>query len=148
MAVGAVYKQAITDNNRRTGHVFRIIFTPQKLEWFNIQTRSKLLNGKINGNGYFSPLRLEEHWLLTTFSTTTANDKWSLKLQTGLGQQTVDQQSPNNTMLTELKIRGWQTDHFGIQARLGYTNNGSFSTSTSASNYSYRYMNLSLIGSW
>ena len=148
MAVGAYYNQLISDNNRRTGYLFRLIYTPETQTWFNIQSRSKLIDGKAQGTGYFSPLRLEEHWLITTLSTTIRNDAWAVKFQAGLGTQKVDQQENKSTLLAEIKLRGWQTDHFGLEARAGYTNNGSFSSATSVNTYHYRYIDLSLIGNW
>lgn len=147
-AVGALYKQAFTDDNRRVGRVLRLIYTPELYDGFNVQLRSKRLTAKKKGIGYFSPLVLEEYWLISALSKTLLSEKWLVKLQAGLGQQKIDSINTNNTFMTELAIRGWKTDHFGLVAKIGYTNNGSFSTSTSGSAYQYRYMNLSLIGNW
>lgn len=145
---GGILKQWFTDGNRRFGRSGRIIYSPAWLEGFNAQLRVRRLDSDFPGIGYFSPNRLEEALGLFQYGHALPGGHFVLTGIAGGGVQRINGATTSPLYKAEVRIRGWFTDHFGIEAKTGCTNTGGLQVSAATDNYRYCFGGLSLIDSF
>jgi hypothetical protein len=140
--VGAYAHQRIGDGNDRDIEWLKVYYSPKKIDWLRLEAYGKHLTSEFRGFGYFSPDKLWEYMAIAQVSRPFAKDRFVWKLRGGIGQQFVNNQAGKAATLLELKIRGWLSDHWGLTATGGFTNQSSIITSGSA--YSRYYGTLVL----
>jgi hypothetical protein len=150
--VGSLLGMSIDDGNDRKGAVARLIYEVASRPGLTLQTRSKWLNSKFNGNGYFSPDRLQEHLLLVGYARPLLQDRWSLRTLAGAGTQTfrsAGQDEINNDLYyLEIGIRGWFSDHLGLEGKAYCSNAGGPNQGAPDNDYRYCNLGLSIIASY
>jgi len=146
--VAGVLRQNITDGNARTGGLLKIIFAPPRLDGFNVQMRVRRVASDFAGVGYFAPERLTEALLLFQYGVPLPGDKWTLTALAGGGAQRVNDQDSARIYRMELRLRGWFSEHIGLEGQAGCSNTGGFNTSSAGGGYRYCFGHLGLIGSW
>ena len=123
--VGALFKQGISDGNDRIGKVGRVVYTPSAYDWLNLQLKTRLLDSDFDGIGYFSPATLSEYFFLIGLAQPFAGDDWIVRGLAGPGLQKIEEHGGGDenkpAILMEVKLKGWFTQEFGLDARLGYT---------------------------
>lgn len=124
--VGAYFHQHITDGNDRDGEIGKIIYSPGRYEWLKLAASIKHLEGEFIGIGYYSPTELTEYMGIVTLVRSFFNDRFSGRVNGGLGQRH-DDDGTKLAALVNGRLRGWFNDSFGIDASVGYANDsGSF----------------------
>ncbi len=150
--VGALFGQRISDGNRRLGGVFRVIYYPPWIEGLHLQTRSTVLRSSFDGVGYFGPVRRQEHLLLLGYGRAIFDERFSIRLLAGPGRQRLrnafGDRTHNTLFHAELRLRGWFSDHYGLELSSICTNTGGPNDGFPASDYRYCSGQLTLIGSW
>ncbi len=150
--VGALFGQRISDGNRRLGAVVRLIYQPPWIAGLNLQTRSTAMRASFDGVGYFSPAHRQEHLLMLGYSRALFDERFSLRLLAGPGLQRLrnsfGDRTRNTLFFAELRLRGWFSDHYGLELSSICTNTGGPNDGFPASDYRYCSGQLSLIGSW
>lgn len=150
--VGAVLIQNISDGNDREGGVFRVVYEVPGITGLTLQTKSLRLDSDFDGVGYFSPEEREEHLLLVGYARPVFSQRFVLRALAGPGEQRLENgfgdTVRNDLLYGELGIKGWFTDHFGLESRAVCSNTGGPSTGVPADDYRYCSAELSLIGSW
>ncbi len=141
--VGALFLQNFSDGNDRLGRVGRIVYTPRRHDWFNLQLKGRVLESDFDGSGYFSPDRLEEYFLLFGASRAFGDDNWVAKGLAGPGMQTINGDENKAAYWVEARLKGWFSPEFGLDTRLGCTT----AQETSAS-YRYCFGHANLIYAW
>lgn len=141
--VGAVFEQRISDGNRRSGRVGRVVFSPRALRWLSLQAKARVLTSDLDGTGYFSPETLNEYFLLAGLAAPFADDNWVARTLAGPGIQRVKDHGGGTeekpALLAEVRLRGWFTQEFGLEGLLGYTTTGS---TGGGDRYVYGHVNL------
>jgi hypothetical protein len=140
--------QDFSDSNHRKGGLFRIIYSPSRVEGLNAQLRLRRLDGDRRGIGYFSPDRFEEGVLLLQYGHALPGGRFVLTAQAGGGQQRIDGRDTNPVFVAELRARGWFTDTLGLEGRTGCSNTGDLVTGPAASGYRYCHGQLTLMRPW
>jgi len=141
--VGAAFRQRITDGNQRTGLVARVIYSPEKVKWFSTEIKAKQITADFNGTGYFSPSKVQD--LLLLFGLTVSLKNWTAKLKVGPGVQQIEGAATGSASYGEFKLKGWFTDHFGMELRSLCTR---AITSQVTDNYDRCEVGASFLGSW
>lgn len=141
--VGALFDQNVSDGNERNGKIGRIVYTPRTHDWLNLQVKARIINNSFDGIGYFSPDTLSEYFFLIGAARTFAGDDWVIRGLAGPGLQKIDEHGGGSeekpALLMEVKLKGWFTQEFGLDGRLGYTT----AQKTSGSDrYFYGHVNL------
>lgn len=125
--VGAYSAQNISDGNDRNIGILKLIYQPDAYQWFTVTLANKYLDGEFRSPFYFSPDRLLESLLIARVRTPLWNEKFLLTLRGGIGKQFVRFQDGSDTdksaWLLEFGLKGWFSDHFGIEALCDYVNN-------------------------
>lgn len=145
---GLLLKQNFDDGNDRIGGLLRLAYSPESLEGFSTQLRARRVDGDFRGVGYFSPLRLEEYTLVVRYSRPVWRQRLRLTGQVSGGAQRVDNTDTNPIYSAELRLRGFLTEHVGLESQLGMANTGGLDAGAGSSGYRYNYGNLSLIYAW
>jgi hypothetical protein len=140
--VGAYTHQFITDGNDRDIEWLKVYYLPQNIDWLRLEAYGKHLTSEFTGSGYFSPRKLWESMVIAQASIPFANDKFAVRLRGGIGLQFVDNEAGKIASLIELKIKGWSSDHWGLDVTGGFTNQSG--TITSGNSYSRYYGTLLL----
>ena len=140
--VGAYTHQFVTDGNDRDIEWLKVYYLPQKLDWLRLEAYGKHLTSEFQGVGYFSPARLWEYMAIVQVARPFAKDKFIWKLRGGIGQQFIKNVSGKIASLLELKIKGWLSDHWGLEIAGGFTNQSG--VITSGNDYSRYYGTLLL----
>jgi hypothetical protein len=140
--VGAYTHQFITDGNDRDIEWVKVYYSPTKIYWLRLEAYGKHLTSEFSGFGYFSPAKLWEYMAIAQASRPFAKDRFIWRLRGGIGQQFVNNQAGKAASLLELKIRGWLSDRWGLDATGGFTNQSS--VITSGTGYSRYYGSLVL----
>lgn len=146
--VGGGLLQDFSDGNQRRGGLFKLIYSPARVEGLSAQLRLRRLDGERRGIGYFSPDRFEEGLLLLQYGHALPGDRFVLTGQAGGGQQRVDGRDDNPVFVAELRARGWFTDTLGLEGRTGCSNTGELVTGPAASGYRYCHVHLRLMRPW
>ncbi len=146
--VAGVLHQNITDGNVRTGGLLKLVFAPPSVAGFNVQLRVRRVASDFAGVGYFAPERLTEALLLFQYGAALPGDKWTLTALAGGGTQRVNDQDSARIYRAELRLRGWFTEHLGLEGQAGCSNTGGFNTSSAGGGYRYCFGHVGLIGSW
>jgi hypothetical protein len=141
--VGALFNQAVSDGNKRVGSIGRIVYTPQRLDWMNFQVKARVLESDFDGIGYFSPETLTELFFLFGAARTFAGDNWVVRGLTGPGVQWIDEHGGERekkpAFLLEVKLKGWFTQEFGLDGKIGYT---TARAGSGSDRYLYGHINL------
>lgn len=141
--VGALFDQDISDGNKRFGGIGRIVYTPQSHDWLNLQVKTRLLKSDMDGIGYFSPETLTELFFLFGAARTFAGDNWVVRVLTGPGVQWIDEHGGGKekkpAFLMEVKLKGWFSQEFGLDGRIGYT---TAQADNGSDRYLYGHVNL------
>lgn len=145
---GGVLKQWFSDGNRRFGRSGRVVYSPASLEGFNTQLRVRRIDSDFPGIGYFSPNRLEEALGLLQYSHTLPGERFVLTGIAGGGMQRVNGATTSPLYQAELRLRGWFTDHFGLEAKVGCANTGGLQVQAATGDYRNCSGGLSLIDSF
>lgn len=145
---GLLLKQNLADGNDRLGGLLRLAYSPQALEGFSTQLRARRVDGDFRGVGYFSPLRLEEYTVLFRYSRPLWQERLRLTGQFSGGAQRVDDTDTNPIYSAELRLRGFFTEHLGLESLMGLANTGGLDASAGDGDYRYVYGNLNLIYAW
>ncbi len=123
--VGALFTQGISDGNDRFGTIGRIVFTPGKVDWLNLQVKARVLTSEFDGTGYFSPERMSEVFVLAGVARAFAGDNWIIRGLGGPGIQRVEDHDgtgeSKTAYLLEGRLKGWFTPEFGLEASFGCT---------------------------
>jgi hypothetical protein len=141
--VGALFSQDVSDGNDRIGKVGRIVFTPHMHDWLSLQVKTRIIDSRFDGIGYFSPDTLTEYFFLVGLARPFAEDDWVIRGLIGPGRQKIEEHDGSSeskpAFLTEIKLKGWFTQEFGLDARLGYT---TAQSTGGSSRYLYGHVNL------
>lgn len=150
--VGAVLLQSISDGNDREGGVFRLVYDVPGVSGLTLQTKSLRLDSDFDGVGYFSPEKREEHLLLVGYARPVFGKRFVVRAVAGPGRQRLENGFGdvvrNDLLYGELELRGWFTDHFGLESRAVCSNTGGPNTGAPTDDYRYCSAELSLIASW
>lgn len=136
-AVGAYAHQHITDGNDRDIEWLKIYYLPKKIDWLRLEAYGKHLTSEFTGFGYFSPTKLWESMVVAQVSRPFANDRFIWRLRGGIGLQFVNNETGKIASLLEMKVKGWFSDHWGLDVTGGFTNQSS--VITSGADYSCYY---------
>jgi hypothetical protein len=125
--VGSYSMQNISDGNDRNIGILKLIYQPAAYKWFTVILANKYLDGEFRSPFYFSPDRLLESLLIARVRKPLWNEKFLLTLRGGIGKQFVRFQDGSDTdksaWLIEFGLKGWFSDHFGMEALCDYVNN-------------------------
>lgn len=146
--VAGPLRQDFSDGNRREGGLLKVVWAPAAAEGFNAQLRLRRLDGEFRGIGYFSPDRFEEGLLQLQYGRAVAGGRLVLTGVAGAGGQRVDGAGTDAVFLAEVRLRGWLTDHFGLEGKAGCTNTGDVVASPAGNGYRWCQLNLSLMRPW
>lgn len=149
--VGALLHQSIEDGNERRGGLLRLIYEVPHIAGLSLQTKSRFIRSDFDGNGYFSPPRLEEHLLLVGYARSLFDGHWSMSALAGPGTQRFEDdfsKTRNDLYYAELKLRGWFTDQYGLEGRAFCSNSGGPNEGAPDDNYRYCNLLFTLIRSW
>ncbi|UCF89067.1 MAG: hypothetical protein JSV70_02115 [bacterium] len=145
--VGALFTQDITDGNNRFGKVGRVIYVPRGQDHMNFQLKMRMIDSDFNGTGYFSPEKLTEYYFLFQAARPFADDNWVFKALLGPGIQMIDGHNGTDdtkpAFLAEGRIKGWFTQEFGMEGRLGYT-----TAQSTGGGERYIYGEMNLVHTW
>ena len=145
--VGALFSQRVSDGNDRIGKIGRIIYTPRAHDWLNLQVKARIVDSEFDGIGYFSPDTLTEYYFLIGSARSFAGDDWVIRGLAGPGLQKIDEHGgeseKKSAILMEVKLKGWFTQNFGFDGRVGYTT----AQKTSGSDQ-YLYGHLNFVHTW
>jgi hypothetical protein len=123
--VVALFDQNVSDGNERIGKVGRIVYTPRAHDWLNLQIKTRIIDNDFGGIGYFSPDTLSEYFFLIGLARPFADDDWVIRGLIGPGLQRIDEHGGGSeekpAFLMEAKLKGWFTQEFGLDGRVGYT---------------------------
>lgn len=147
-AIVSVFGQSFDDGNERLGRVFRLDYASEAWSGFGAQLRARRIDADERGIGYFSPRRLEEADLQLRYVVPLLDERWQLALRASGGRQRVDTQGGETIYGADLGLRGWFTDHYGLEARAQCSNTGSLSGDAADGSYRYCAATLNLIASW
>jgi hypothetical protein len=146
--VGGGYTASFSDGNHRVGQVARLVYSPEKMEGFTLQGRVRRFEDTRRDVGYFSPGQYQEYLMIAGYRRSILSEKWVVGGQLGGGRQDIDSDRGKPLYVGELSLRGWFTDHLGLDGRVSYSNAGGSAVSQGKSGYRYSTVNLSVIGSW
>lgn len=145
--VGAWFNQNVSDGNDRIGKIGRVVYTPRAHDWLNLQVKARIIDSSFDGIGYFSPDRLSEYFLLIGAARTFADDDWVIRGLAGPGLQKIDEHGGGSekkpALLMEVKLRGWFTQEFGLDGRIGYT-----TAQKTGGSDRYLYGHVNLVRTW
>lgn len=144
----SAFGQSFDDGNERLGRVFRLDYASEAWAGFGAQLRAKRVDADAPGVGYFSPRRLEEAELRLRYVVPLADQRWQLALRASGGRQRIDGNGSENLYGAEIGLRGWFTDHYGLEAQAQCSNTGGLAGDAADDGYRYCAATLSFIGSW
>jgi hypothetical protein len=148
LLVGGYTRQELGDDNRRDIFVARLLHEPDERERWLLEARSRWLRSDFDGVGYFSPERLVEHLFRVTRHQPLLDERWVASLAVGVGMQEVNSEGHRRIYSADLSVRGWFSDHFGLNGQLGCTNTGGLSARAARDGYRYCQARLMLMASW
>lgn len=139
--------QDFTDGNDRIGRIGRLVYSQNNDNW-NLQLRVRRLDADFRGVGYFSPERLEEALALGKIGGPVFGNRFAWSVQLGAGQQRINGDDSQALYTGELGLRGWFTDHWGMDAKADCSNTGELNAQQADSSYRYCQATLSLKRAW
>ncbi len=147
-AVAAVGYSAFNDGNDRLHRIARVIWSPSRWQWINLQLRGKRADSDASGAGYFNPRRLEEYEAQIRLAGSPFGERWVVSLMAGTGQQRINGDNPSSIYALESRVRGWFNDHYGLEGSAACSNVGSLSVAASQDDYRMCQLGIQFIASW
>lgn len=146
--IGVALLQTLSDDNSRRGGQLKLSYSPDRFEGLTLQLRGKRLDSDFRGIGYFSPLQLEEYTALLRYSRPVWNERFRFSTQLAAGVQRVDAVETKPIYSGEAAVRGFLTEHWGVESKLGAANTGGLDASAADGAYHYLYGGINLFYAW